>query len=130
MNFTLNEREVTVPLLQIESSMALLEESGITSITFYSGDLAHTTAYIRARFKEIVDANPWLAGRVIRNKQHKNLQLVHPETPVSDAVIDRLFHPNPSQITIGSAMSYAELCKAIKSAIIKKGRQLVISLIR
>jgi hypothetical protein len=125
MNFTPHENNVIVPLLSIEFSKALLEESGITSITFYSGDLEQATAYIRARFKKIVAANPWLAGRVVKNRQHKNLQLVHPKSPVLDTMIDQLFHSSPSQVKIGSEMGYPELCKAVKSAMIPKGRQLV-----
>lgn len=125
MSFAPGEREVIVPLLAMESSKSLMEEPGITSITFYRGDLAKVTAYIRTRVKAIVDANPWLAGRLVRDKQHKNMQLVHPQTPVSDDVIGRLFHPNPSQLRIGSEMRYEELSKAAKSAVVKKGSKLI-----
>ncbi len=125
MNFAQSEKEVIVPLLPIESSKALMEEPGVTSITFYRGDMARAIAYVRARFREIVDANPWLAGRLVRDKQNKNVQLVHPQTPVPDDVIDRLFHPNPSQLRIGSEMRYEELSKATKSAVLNKGRKLI-----
>jgi hypothetical protein len=125
MSFAPVEKEVIVPLLSIESSKTLMHEPGVTSITFYRGDLAKVSAYIRARFKEIVDANPWLAGRLVRNKDHKNVQLVHPQAPISDDVNDRLFHPNPSQLRIGSEMRYEELSRAAKSAVVKKGSKLI-----
>ena len=125
MNIAPHEKEVVVPLLAIESSKALMEESGVTAVTFYRGDMANASAYIRTRFKAIVDANPWLAGRLVRDKQLKNVQLVHPQTPVSEDVINQLFHPNPSGLQVGSEMRYEELCKAVKSAVVKKGRQLI-----
>ena len=118
-------REVIVPLLMIESSTTLMEEPGVTSITFYRGDMTSATAYIRTRFKEIVDSNPWLAGRLVRDKSNKNVQLVHPQTPVSDDVIDQLFHPDPSRLRIGSEMRYQALSKAASSAVLDKGRKLV-----
>lgn len=102
MNIAPHEKEVVVPLLAIESSKALMEESGVTAVTFYRGDMANASAYIRTRFKAIVDANPWLAGRLVRDKQLKNVQLVHPQTPVSEDVINQLFHPNPSGLQVGS----------------------------
>jgi hypothetical protein len=43
MTISSNDKDVIVPLLSIESSKALLEESDITSITFYSGNLAQAT---------------------------------------------------------------------------------------
>jgi len=125
MSFAPVEKEVIVPLLAMESSKALMEEPGVTSITFYRGDLAKATVYIRARVKAIVDANPWLAGRLVRDKQHKNVQLVHPQTPVSDDLIERLFHPNPCKLRIGSEMPYEELSKEATSAVVKKGRKLI-----
>lgn len=121
MNNFQTEKETTVPLLDEESSIVLKGEYGITSITFYRGDRAKATAAIRARVREIVDVNPWLVGRLVKNKQHKNVQLVYPSAPLSDDMIERLFHDNPSQIHIGSEMGYEELFKASKSAIVKKG---------
>ncbi len=125
MSFAPVEEEVIVPLLAMESSKGLMEEPGVTSITCYRGDLTKATVYIRARVKAIVDANPWLAGRLVRDKQHKNVQLVHPQTPVSDDLIERLFHPNPCKLRIGSEMPYEELSKEATSAVVKKGRKLI-----
>jgi hypothetical protein len=102
-----------------------MEESEVTAITFYRFDMEEASAYIRKRFKAIVDANPWLAGRLVRNKQHKNVQLVHPQTPVSEDVIDQLFHSNLAQLQIGSEMKYEELCKAAKPAVLNKGRTML-----
>lgn len=125
MSIIQTEKETIVPLLDEESSTVLKGEYGITSITFYRGDQARAIAAIRARVREIVDVNPWLAGRLVKNKQHKNIQLAYPSAPLSDDVIERLYHDNPSQIRIGSEMGYEELFKASKSAIVKKGLETI-----
>ncbi len=125
MNLSSDQREVVVPLLALESSTAIMEESGVTSITFYRGDMDSAAAYIRTRFKAVVDANPWLAGRLVRDKSNRNVQLVYPQTPVSDEVIDQLFYRDPPQLRIGSDMRYDDLSKAVSSAVLDKGRKLV-----
>ncbi len=58
MNLSSDQREVVVPLLTLDSSTAIMDESGVTSITFYRGDMDNAAAYIRTRFKAVVDANP------------------------------------------------------------------------
>jgi hypothetical protein len=117
--------ETIIPLLDEESSTIIKGENGITTITFYQGDQARATATIRARLKEIGHVNPWLAGRLVKNRKHKNLQLAYAAEPLSEAMVDRIFFDNPSNINIGSEMGYEELFKAAKSAIVKKGAKLV-----
>ncbi len=117
--------ETIIPLLDEESSTIIKGENGVTTITFYLGDQARATAALRARLKEIVDVNPWLAGRLVKNKKHKNLQLAYPAAPLSDKLLDRIFHEDPSQVQIGSEMGYEELFNAAKSAVVKKGAKII-----
>jgi hypothetical protein len=117
--------ETIIPLLDEESSTIIKGENGITTITFYQGDQARATAAIRARLKEIVNVNPWLTGRLVKNSKHKNLQLAYPATPLSDKMIERIFHDDPSQVQIGSDMGYEELFNAAKSAVVKKGVKII-----
>jgi hypothetical protein len=62
-----------------------MEEPGVTSITFYNGDLQAARAAVRDKFRQIVNANPWLAGRL------EQKQLVHPTGSVSDEEFDELY---------------------------------------
>ncbi|WP_438426451.1 hypothetical protein [Aquimarina macrocephali] len=117
--------ETVIPLLKEESSTIIKGENGITTITFYRGDQTHVSSALRARLKEIIDDNPWLAGRLVKNKKHKNLQLSYPSGPIPDDVIERIFLDNPSHIKIGSNTKYEELFKVSKPAIVKKGVQLI-----
>ncbi|UII31928.1 hypothetical protein LVD17_26935 [Fulvivirga ulvae] len=117
--------ETIIPLLDEESSMIIKGENGITTITFYKGDKGPATDFVRARLKEIVKVNPWLAGRLIKNKKHKNVQLAYPTGTLSDEHIHQILHPHPATIKVGSEMGYEELFKEAKSAIIEKGGQLI-----
>lgn len=119
----IDKKEVIVPLLDVESSWLLKDENGIVTITFYRGDRVKAIATIRARMKEMVIINPWLVGQLI-GESHKKIQLVYPEEP-SDDVIERLFHPESSQILVGSQMPYRELSESVKPAIVKKGFKII-----
>ncbi|MBL6449562.1 hypothetical protein JMN32_24835 [Fulvivirga sp. 29W222] len=118
-------KETIIPLLDEESSMIIKGENGITTITFYKGDRGPATDFIRARLREIVKVNPWLAGRLIKNKKHKNLQLAYPSDTLSEEQINKILHPNPATVKVGSEMGYEELFKEAKTAIVEKGNQLI-----
>ncbi|WP_108807995.1 hypothetical protein [Aquimarina spinulae] len=117
--------ETIIPLLKEESSTIIKGENGITTITFYKGDQAHTSITLRDRLKEIINGNPWLAGRLVKNKKHKNLQLAYPSGVIPDDVIERIFFDNPSDIKIGSEIKYDELFNISKPAIVNKGVKLI-----
>lgn len=118
-------KETIIPLLKEESSTIIKGENGITTITFYKGDQTHVSNALRVRLKEIINGNPWLAGRLVKNKKHKNLQLVYPSGPIPDDVIERIFFDNPSDINIGSEIKYEELFELSKPAIVNKGVKLI-----
>jgi len=122
MNLTDSKEEISERLLAIESSRLLLEEDGIASITFYRGDLGKATEYFRKRAKQVLAANPWLIGRLVRNKRvDKNVHLVYPQDALSEELFESLFHPNPEELKIGSEMPYQELYRESHTAVIKKG---------
>lgn len=111
--------EIVVPLLDLESSRLLKDEYGISTVTFFKGNPEVATKIIRRRLMDVVNANPWLVGRIMKNKKCKNLQLVHSPAPVNEEQFERLF--NTDALEISSEMEYQELCNALKGAIVKKG---------
>lgn len=117
--------ETIIPLLKEESSTIIKGENGITTITFYEGDQSSAFTSLQARLKEIIHVNPWLAGRLVKNKKHKSLQLAYPSGALSEDKMKPIFHDNPSSIKIGSKMGYEELFKEAQSAIVKKGIKLI-----
>ena len=118
-------KDITVPLLSLESSRLLLEEDGIASITFYRGDLQKVKERMRLLLRQVVTANPWLSGRLVRNKKQKNVQLTYSQEPITDSGIEQLFHSESSLPTIGSEMDYESLYNASRSAVIEKGIKLI-----
>ena len=60
---------VAVPLLEVEGSPACMALCGITTVSFFSGCSAEeAVAALRPRVREVLEANPWLAGRLVRGQ--------------------------------------------------------------
>jgi len=117
-----NLKETHERLLDIESSRLLLEEDGIASITFYQGNLKSAIEKLKQRAAKVVQANPWLVGRLVRDKRKdKNVQLVFPQDASAKELVDLMFHPSPASVQVGSNMPYKQLYQASESAVIKKG---------
>ena len=80
-----------IDLLDYESTFQFGITPGITTVTFFqSHDFLNTCKYLEDRFRKILHANPWLAGRLMWIKNKKRLQLVYPNH-VSDNHIHSLF---------------------------------------
>jgi hypothetical protein len=121
------------PLLDTESSlMVFLAEPAITTITFFKGANSETSsAWLRARLTEICKANPWLAGRLVKNKKvHKNLLLEIPAI-VSDEDVDSIICSDDNVISslskVSSKSKYDDLVKAIlkSNAVVGPGYKLI-----
>ena len=81
---TLNdENTIYQPLLDLECDLKIM--SSIATITFFNGpDLKSSQTWLKERLSLICQANPWLTGRLVKDKKrHKNLLLAIPKT-VSD----------------------------------------------
>lgn len=116
---------ITIPLLKMEKSMALMEEPGISSITFYEGNLSDVEKEIRSRFQRIISNNPWLSGRLRKNKDYKQVVLQFDGNPELKDRLKNLYHYNESSIEISSKMDYETLIKKVDPVLVKKGRKLV-----
>ena len=70
----------------------------VTTVTFFKGaSLESAAAVVRARLTKIIAANPFVAGRVIKARGEKLLQLFTPAygVGVPDDVMDELLRINP-----------------------------------
>ena len=63
-------------LLEFERT-ALVEATTVSAVTFFTG--APPTEYLHARVAAVVQANPWLAGRLVRSRWGR-LRVQHPGT--------------------------------------------------
>lgn len=80
------EESVEVVELLKDEAGGLMHEVGISTITFYKGDVTPASAALRAQLARVVAANPWLAGRLV--KVAGKAALRHPAAPADDAVAE------------------------------------------
>lgn len=98
----------------------------ITSITFFQGNLDEVASQIKKRWQLIIEANPWLSGKLIKNKDHKRLQLVYSDdSPISKKTMDELFLLNPLGLKVHDKTPYQKLLEDVKIGIVKNGHALV-----
>lgn len=103
---------VTLDLLAFESATTFLLEPGVTTATFFkSASFEQATHSLRARYFDVLKANPWLCGRLTKDKGKKRVQLVYPKT-VTNSDLDELFHDNEN-ITVDQNSNYETIYKNI-----------------
>ncbi len=106
-------------LLAMESGFISRHLAGITTITFFKGNIEDVSQTLHRNFQTLLTANPWLAGRLSRDKQSVRVQLVYPESPLPKKIYDELFQINPPPVAIHSRMVYPEIVKAIHHLTVK-----------
>lgn len=118
-----------VELMRDEAG-GLLYETGIATITFFSGDIVAASQALRAQFDKVAHANPWLVGRLVRDKTSKvKLVLRHPVAP-TEAHVDAVFASDQAEDASGElslGVPYPKLCKALyaKKRVVPMGTALV-----
>ena len=109
--------------LMRDEAGGLLYETSIATITFFRGDMVAASQALRAQFDEVARANPWLVGRLVRDKTSKGkLVLRHPVAP-TEAHIDAIFasdHAEDASGELSLGVPYPKLCEALFA---KKGKR-------
>jgi len=110
-----------VQLLEMESSMVMMDQVAITTITFVKGDPSTTSTFLQQRVASIVAANPWLTGRLVRRKGRKGCFLVWDTTKLPSH-----FHSyphNPSDAPMSREIAYEDVYVAAnkRGMVLKKG---------
>lgn len=118
-----------VALLKDEDSQMMLECAGITTITFLKGDMERAVEAVKSKFLEIARANPWLTGRLKRDKKVEGGRLRIEYAHVEQGLGNRLeaLYAVDKTLAIHSRMPYEQLSKVLKKsgAIIGKGAGLI-----
>jgi len=109
----------SLPLFDAETKQ-LTMEPGVTTVTFFKGNPQDAAAYVRDRFRAVAQLNPWVVGRTVRNRQHKNLQLAYPAGAISQELIDQAVWIEPPGLSIHPGMPY----DALAAAVVKSKAQL------
>lgn len=98
----------SIQLLEIESSKAVTNDPGITTVSFFTNDdFSGVKKQLKFNIIQVLKANPWLAGRLIRINGQPLLQY---NDDISEAKVDDLFNDD-LQIAIKLEMSFPEICK-------------------
>jgi hypothetical protein len=117
----------SIQLLEIESSKAVTSDSGITTVSFFTTtDFSEVKKQLKHNIIQVLKANPWLVGRLIKIKDQPLLQLQYTDN-ISEAQVDEIFN-DELQIAIKLEMPFPEICKQIiknKSAMISSGLSLI-----
>lgn len=118
------------PLLETESSlMFFLSEPSIVTTTFFNGaDFIKSLDMVKKRISLICVANPWLVGRLVRNKTiHKNVLLKIPKI-VTDSDIEAVIcSEEPLLSGISTEAPYETVCETVvkSKVMVQEGYKLI-----
>ena len=117
-----DEPRERITLTDFESSAALGIQRGVTTTTFLRGRAGPATVYLRERLRAIARENPWIVGRVVRERSERDLRFDFPSAVdgkpflIDDSTLDELVRLDPPGLIIHSKMPYTELRNAITTS--------------
>ena len=91
---------VSEPLYKEEFSRALLygRNGGITAVTFYDGEAVAAAAYAKGKLREVLEANPWIAGQLVKQALvHLKAGVCIRRRPLVHPKADHKHSPRPSE---------------------------------
>lgn len=95
-------------LLPIESSFLARHLIGVSTLTFFEGDLASLRDTISQRFLEVCLLNPWLLGRLIQ-KGYKSPFILEYTPSVHTSTLHQALSFNNTTLEINSTMDYQSI---------------------
>ena len=102
-------------LLPVETGFAVMTWPSISTITFCNGDASCARVWIRRRLAEILLANPWLDGRLVKAEGEGTVLLCPTSKPAEGGALPAtLFREGGACISRG--MPYERVAAAIKAA--------------
>ena len=85
----------------------------ITTITWMQGDIERASAALRSRLSLVLQANPFLAGSLVKSRGKGSVDIEFAAT-FCDTALPRFFNPAGGKAPVLSAsMDYAALCSAV-----------------
>lgn len=111
--------EACVELSSFESAPIVSLFPSISTVTLFEGDVLAAEAFLRVRVAEVVRANPWLEGRLVRGGPANNVHLLYRTGYDADAgrgsfaVVDDAGVCNP-------ALGYAALVSRLSPLLVAK----------
>ena len=110
----------SIELLELESGIIAKNTAAIATVSFFEGDLTQAYAFIKERFASIVQANPWLGGRLRKGFMAKRVNLDYDEID-----IETLIFLNPEGLSIHSELTYADITTSVEPYIVKSPQHML-----
>ena len=99
-------------LSAFESGMGGMLGEGITTVTFFNGDVKAAAEYLKQRLALVAAANPWIFGHLVKEKQHaKRAALRTPK--VAPPVSEEVYELNEA-LKLSEEMPYEDMVKAVQ----------------
>ena len=71
---------------------------GITAVTFYDGEAVAAAAYVKGKLREVLEANPWIAGQLVKQALvHLKAGVCIRRRPLVHPKADHKHSPRPSE---------------------------------
>jgi hypothetical protein len=95
---------VKIKLLKFEQT-AMMTENSISKVSFFAGESAEVYSDVRQRMIRLIELNPWLASRVIKDKSSKEVMLEFDENASPEDLVDSLLFVDKN-LRIDDSMDY------------------------
>jgi len=102
-------------LLPVETCFPVVAWPSISTMTFCNGDAAVALVWIRRRLADILQANPWLDGRLVKADGRGTVLMCPTSKPAEGGALPAtLFREGGASVSRG--MPYERVAAAIKAA--------------
>ncbi|KAK3257340.1 hypothetical protein CYMTET_33569 [Cymbomonas tetramitiformis] len=105
-----DETEMLVDLMDMESA-AYMYIDGVTTVTFFHGEVP--LEQLKTRLVNVVQASPWLAGKLVKNKKAKGVQMAFSPSPTAEKVIADLVEE--IELDISPSMPFETMMDTVKT---------------
>jgi len=78
--FRVDDMEPMNKTTLMPNEQAMVFVDSVTTATFYEGNLKDVQTTLRNRIRDILEANVWLAGTLVTNKEHGKIELKYPSS--------------------------------------------------
>lgn len=119
------DSEVEVKLLPDETADLMMKILAVSTITWYSGDIETVKVPLRQRVCEILLSNPWLAGRIKKNR-NGDIVLVHGSSDEAVDNVDSIFRCyDRNEIILNRNETYHSLTQILEPTLVPRSIELV-----
>jgi hypothetical protein len=110
-----------IKLLKFEQA-DMMRENSITKICFFEGHGDNIYNDVKERVIKLLESNPWLASKIIKEK--KEVMMEFDETLTPDELIDNILIKD-MDLCIDESMEYNQMRKAIEKHVVSTGNKLL-----